>query len=280
MPDQEVRTVAHPSPRKGIELADTGFRCPRCSYNLTGLSSARCPECGIELNWSLIVQDRDRKKAESEAFIARRERLRWRSQPGTAWDSWKWYWKPVAFFVTMFRVALLPHRFAREFPRCPRLGWALLFGVICAIALPLPQAAKDEAHALWAAGALCSVLLLSIGLTALSCMGSAPRAWGFWLAVSCYTSYPLLLAALLKASAAVLLPDACPIYPFSVLLNGRTNPWSTILFYWWWTDVVIIWYVSARPSRLWQTLLAVIVVPLVSVVAPWMVMALVLLFVA
>ncbi len=35
---------------------DLELECPRCGYNLHGLTGSRCPECGLELNWSAIVK--------------------------------------------------------------------------------------------------------------------------------------------------------------------------------------------------------------------------------
>lgn len=32
----------------GAPVADNGLTCPACAYNLTGLASDRCPECGRE----------------------------------------------------------------------------------------------------------------------------------------------------------------------------------------------------------------------------------------
>ena len=35
-------------PERAPEPTDTGLCCPRCDYNLTGLTLDRCPECGLE----------------------------------------------------------------------------------------------------------------------------------------------------------------------------------------------------------------------------------------
>ncbi len=36
-----------------LTLADSGLHCPQCDYNLTGVQSARCPECGSTIDASL-----------------------------------------------------------------------------------------------------------------------------------------------------------------------------------------------------------------------------------
>ena len=43
--------MADPSPPPA---ADQGLRCLECDYNLTGIDSARCPECGAVLDWSQL----------------------------------------------------------------------------------------------------------------------------------------------------------------------------------------------------------------------------------
>lgn len=52
----------------------TGLRCPKCDYDLTGLTQAKCPECGatfipVELRISTL------KRREDQAFIDRS--VRW-----------------------------------------------------------------------------------------------------------------------------------------------------------------------------------------------------------
>lgn len=40
--------------------ADIPFEiyCPRCSYNLRGLTTARCPECGLGVDWQRLLEQR------------------------------------------------------------------------------------------------------------------------------------------------------------------------------------------------------------------------------
>jgi hypothetical protein len=47
-----VRTPLHSTPqdRWAVFLARTNFTCPTCGYNLHGLRTHRCPECGHEVD--------------------------------------------------------------------------------------------------------------------------------------------------------------------------------------------------------------------------------------
>jgi hypothetical protein len=51
--------VAPEQPKDGSSsfarfLAEHDVHCPRCGYNLRGLSSAKCPECGTDAGWGLF----------------------------------------------------------------------------------------------------------------------------------------------------------------------------------------------------------------------------------
>jgi len=52
--------------------------CPECCYNLTGISSTRCPECGHELDWSALQHSRI-------PWIYRNEIGSWRAYWRTVW---------------------------------------------------------------------------------------------------------------------------------------------------------------------------------------------------
>lgn len=45
-----------PTPALGADQADTGWRCLGCAYNLTGVSGANCPECGIVIDRESVAR--------------------------------------------------------------------------------------------------------------------------------------------------------------------------------------------------------------------------------
>jgi len=58
--------LAQDQPENEPDKADTQLRCPFCSYNLTALTSARCPECG---NAFAIVRPGDILRPEPAGFL-------------------------------------------------------------------------------------------------------------------------------------------------------------------------------------------------------------------
>lgn len=76
--------------------ADSGCRCIRCDYNLTGLTSDRCPECGWVIDWE---KARSRNEAMRIGTPVHRAR-RWRKLDQT--------------LVTLAMMLFLPWRFARQ----------------------------------------------------------------------------------------------------------------------------------------------------------------------
>jgi len=91
---------------------DSGLRCPRCDYNLTGLTRPRCPECGATFTWEYV-----RALAERRPQIAFERARGWARLRG--------------FIVTWATVLLAPWKFAGQAVRCVHGRAALVFGLIC-----------------------------------------------------------------------------------------------------------------------------------------------------
>jgi len=205
---------------------DEGLRCLQCEYNLTGLTSDRCPECGIEVDWDKARAVRDQEV----------------SRPGTWWDRWPIYLKPLGFVLTTWQVAFTPWIFARQLPLRPRLGWALSFGAICLISYVV--IATLESDFLILKTYLPSSLAYILLQTCLFGMFVRPKhvkhPFHYWLVVSCYTSYPIMVVCMAEAPVAILLDEAT-VWPFSGsggLFSADIR--STLICYLWWADLVCI----------------------------------------
>jgi len=153
---------------------DSGLRCPRCEYNLTGLTEARCPECGALFSWEAV-----RAAAERRPTIAFERARGWRKIP--------------AFFLTWATVLFAPWVFARQIVQRAGVGHALIFGATCFLPVTGRYAVDGGFGAdyfAWVSAAAIYIMLQATVLTLLD-----PTAWRkpfpgfcFWLAVGGYTT--------------------------------------------------------------------------------------------
>ncbi len=160
-----------------VPATDTGLRCPSCGYNLTGLTEARCPECGEAFDWEAV-----RQAADPTPTIAFEQARGWRRVP--------------AFFWTALTVLLAPWVFARQVVRRARVRSALLFAAICfaATALTLVFEWAPDIYLIWMLTAVAYLPVQVVALTLLDLPGwrRPLRTLAFWLIVSGYTSAIML----------------------------------------------------------------------------------------
>lgn len=94
-------------------LADRDSPCPTCGYNLRGLDSDKCPECGEPAALVIVADERRQREAESRADARRRFGPWWTHLPGASW------------LVAYLGVSLMKGPAgAGQHPRVP--GWAML----------------------------------------------------------------------------------------------------------------------------------------------------------
>jgi hypothetical protein len=169
MADHEVHAPVAPA-----VLADSGLRCPRCEYNLTGLTDARCPECGTTFDWEAV-----RRAAQNAPIIAFERARGWRQLP--------------AFFVTWATILFAPWAFARQAVIRARGWYALVFGVLCFVPVTARYVLEwrdGEIWLVWIGTAAAYVLLQAVFLAAVDWSGwRHPLAsLRFWLIMGGYTS--------------------------------------------------------------------------------------------
>jgi len=205
MPSDPTSTPAPGHP----DLTDTGMRCPRCEYNLTGLTDPRCPECGTTFDWDDI-----RRAAACPPRIAFERARRWRKIP--------------AFAVTWATVLFAPWVFARQIAQ--RVSWrhGLVFGATCfAGTAPFYVSSRDaHFHATWLLTALLYVPLQAAWLSALD-----PAVWRrpaetlrFWFLAGCYTS-AVMLTEIVIGPPPLWLTDL-----WDFLTTGHADSWLDDIF--------------------------------------------------
>jgi len=237
-------------------IVDEKIHCLNCGYNLTGLTTERCPECGSSLNWEF-----------------RRKINAYDQGPGLPWERWPLWSKPAAFFATVFLAVFMPWEFAQRIPIRPRVGWALLYGLMCLTGIfitclnPVRDVLKLYADYgeiglapilkwdlrsgwfyLWSLGAIIYLLLMTFLLgKKVEPYCSENHSYLWWFCVCCYTSWPLIIEGLISGPVFIVpgffMIPTTNLWPFSIVLhmgNVKTNYIATFLFYFWWLNLAVI----------------------------------------
>lgn len=151
--------------------ADTGLRCARCGYNLTGLDAGRCPECGDSIDWQALTGPPPR--------------------PLIAMERAAGAWKLAGLAVTWLTVLFAPWRFAAQC-RSISLAHGLAFAGVCFACTPLAMFSGADVDFLiaWNVTATIYLVFQTAVLTLADPVGwkQPLRTAGFWLAVGGYTS--------------------------------------------------------------------------------------------
>ncbi|HSW44417.1 MAG TPA: hypothetical protein VLM89_02485 [Phycisphaerae bacterium] len=236
-----MNALKPPSP-----VVDEDLQCLKCDYNLTGLTSDRCPECGAAIDWSAAREARD-------AEVRR---------PGTRWERWPWYLKPAGFAVTAFQAALMPWVLARQLRERAGIVHAMVFLLLCLVVFSRPFINTADREELCAAvsGILTQIILQVAVFWALVPIGRGGRSWRFWLAVSAYTSYPLLLEGILKIPPPIILLNESNVLPLPKGFFGF-NWVASVLFYLWWFDLAVVAFVRGTKGKRWRVVPVILAIP-------------------
>jgi len=234
---------------------DSGLRCPACEYNLTGLDSARCPECGRLLDWPAIRRARDLEAA----------------RRGSCWERWPLPLKPAAFVATAFQAALLPWQLARCLPRRPPPAGPLLFLAICLSITAIMGASVHNERAIvnWFTGVVSHVLVQTLVFGLALPLPEVKRPLRFWLAVTCYTSWPLLPEATSMYPTILAFHRESNVWPFSQFIGGRYSLPVSLVYHLWWLDLAIIGMLRLAPRHRRRIVLLVVAVPVMTVLSSY-----------
>jgi hypothetical protein len=216
--------TGNPATTPELAATDSGLRCPRCDYNLTGLTRARCPECGETFDWDAV-----RRASQNVPTIAFERARGWRRIP--------------AFFVTWATVLFTPWIFARQ--AVMRLGTAdgIAFGLICFVTTAGGFATDMDLDfwATWLCTAIVYVALQTVGLALADWPGwrHPAQTLRFWLLVGCYTS-AVMTTEIVRGPPPVFVEDL-----WAVLRGTEPNSWMDEVFELsvdaavWWTQIAL-----------------------------------------
>jgi hypothetical protein len=234
-----------------VTPADSGLRCPRCEYNLTGLTENRCPECGTAFD-----------PEELRRILAGQ----WGPIPG--WDDRGGAHILVAFARVCWTIWFAPGAFARRFPLCHDrysatafrwLARAVAVGifwitpVILYVAMGgFPGKARHLAPAilvfylpivlsgLFASAACEMVLSVLLDVAVGRIMPPHPRATRSWSGlVGFYSSFLIITAATAGVAGNVIIAH----------LGVGTRLGDTLLLPLFAVDLLWWWYCLGRPWR-------------------------------
>jgi hypothetical protein len=217
----------------GRSVQDEGLRCLRCNYNLTGVGSKVCPECG--------------KRFRIEHLRALLAGVAWTRIP--FWSGRTRGRRVKAFLLTAFAITIRPVQFARVMFRFPNADDAQQFRNAAHLTALLPLTVACVALSLnhvyppiivipliaWITARLCELFEYGVWRRAVR---HHPRAKDYATVLTCLTSHHLAMTV-----------GAC-FFSLAVQGFGSVSVLSIVLggpLVLWWADIVwLAWGVTGR----------------------------------
>jgi predicted RNA-binding Zn-ribbon protein involved in translation (DUF1610 family) len=248
------------TPRR--EEAETPPICITCGYNLTSLTSERCPECGWQINWTLARSDEESRRPGTYAHRARG----WRIIDQTV--------------LTVLMMLFAPWRFAQVLRSdesvLPAMAVALLSYVATFANLETfailrrPSGPSGYDAVLFGAAILAVILTQSVTFASLTRPVAFPKPrWPqrlrLWMLASLYST---CFVAAWRFTPPPIADFMEPNFYVPWMLHGAR--WvvgppelgTSIIFYWWWLILTCVLLIRNRPR--W---LALVCIPLVYLFA-------------
>jgi len=248
---------------------DQGLRCLTCGYNLTGIDSPRCPECGAVLDWSAV-----------------RDAAAGRLGPATPWDRPGGGWVR-GFLATAALAAFTPWKLADRFParHDARRAWSYTFwcALLGAAGMLVTQTVCDSAtlevtvsDVLFPMAALLGGMTACESLTAgwLTLMLGPTRGgrrYHFWRGITHYTGAWAAVSCVLMSLywMVIFVPlFSTPLPPTSAdrLRHGLFWTAFALNVVWWWVVLgVCVWRRGRAGAGL--KLMAALPLPLLYVIS-------------
>ena len=224
--------------------------CARCDYNLSGLTSCTCPECGWPIDWELARHRGDQWRSGTPAHRARG----WRVIDQT--------------LLTLLVMLCAPWRFARELRSDESIWAALAVAALSFVSLFVWWPTFDD---LWRSIAIYGSAVTAVIVCQALCFSTLDFSGGrwrlpwlrrlrLWLLVSLYST--CFVAAWRLAGAPPVVSRLTETNFYWPLRDGSlwwdSGPGVTVIFYWWWAILGTVLIVRNRPR--W---LAALSIPLV-----------------
>lgn len=254
MPDLESATErlaawrcpAPPGSEPGEVAGKTTPYCVPCGYNLTGLTSARCPECGWIIDWRLARLDEERGRTGTPAYVAK---------------GWQRLWAPwLTVWWMLFRPVAFARRLRQDEPWLPALSVALSAALLGGAMWWLGHGFHKEDPrwvGIYASSILACILVNTVGF--LLANGGHPGSQRTSHRLKLFVLFSLYSTGFIAAwgltapprlegldQASFLWPLHNPLDHADRLVSDGAFLGRTIIFYWW---AAILWVFAFTRTR-------------------------------